>query len=238
MKVLVLLSPERPLAYPTVLDDLANHGVYATAIDTHRWGFLQPTVIARHLRHGDYEAVIVLTDKQLQTARQAVELSGTEAKVTKMPELPAPAVYDFTQNDQLTDIDKRKPIYLLTMLAEARAAVEGFAATASADARLRILGAGKARMVMPVVQLARKLEVDKRIDWLGDDYNLKKECENCTAFVAGGRPLNTIEASLCAAGVPCVSPSDFGKTIERTDWCTREFHVKQTLSHLLALRQQ
>lgn len=234
MKVLALYTAKHPLPYAEWVNDLEARGIYVTTVDVSKWRFFQPPRISRLLRHDDYEAIACIDEHEMTLANQGNELSEKTAKVTLLPKIAAPSLFDIKRLSE----PENTYLYKLHDADEARQVVMGFEASASPEARLRILGTAKARDIMPVVQLTRKLMVDKRIDWTGDDINLKKEGASCTAFVAGNRPLTIAEASLCAAGIPCVSPDDFSKKIERTDWCTREFHVKQTVDHLLALRQQ
>lgn len=229
MNVLVLSrGKESPLAYPTLLDDLAAHNIHASVYSTNVLGILLPTVIARRLRHGDFDVIACTNVKMLEGAKLGLELTDNkDVKIVEWPDGCSVA------NVQV----KRKAapavnFCLVTDIYDAREAVSAFAKTAPTDMRLHVLGTGKARLIMPAVQLARKHRVDDRIDWLGDSYDIGEEMAECSSFYTSNRPLNHLEASLSAAGVPCVNASNFGTSQVRDDWQTAEFHVKHIIETL------
>lgn len=225
--LLIYRGKEAPLAYPTLVDDLARHGVNVTTASINVLGILLPTVIARKLRHGNFDVVACASENLLTNARLAIQFNEDQA-VTAV---------EWPSGQSVANLEVvRKPstqnICLVTDIADARKAVTAFAKTAPDDMRLRVLGTAKARMIMPVVQLCRKHRIEDRIDWLGDDYVIDDELATCRSFYAGNRPLNNLEASLSAAGVPCVDPEDLSKSTVRTDWESGAFHVKHILESL------
>lgn len=228
MNVLLLYRPKNsPFTYPTLAQDLAKHDIHITEYSTNVLGLLLPNVIARQLRRGSFDVMACATDAIFEAAKLGTQLADSEdIAIVKWPENQSTAHIKIVRNDNAQNT------CLLTDINDSRQAITAFAKTAPADMRLRVLGTEKARKIMPVIHLCRKHHLEDRIDWLGDNYDLEDELSNCQSFYAGTRPLNCLEASLSAAGVPCVDPADFTKSAVRDDWQSAEFHVKQLVELL------
>lgn len=83
------------------------------------------------------------------------------------------------------------------------------------DIKVRILGTGKARTIMPLVKRYRATQTD--IDWLGEDYELNEELAASDGFILAGKVPTPNEIILLKNHVPAIDHLNLDKWITGED---------------------
>lgn len=84
--------------------------------------------------------------------------------------------------------------------------------------QVRILGTGKARIVMPIVNKAKHNRLDTV--WLGEEFELEEELNLAEGFIQSGPTYTAVELRLMGGGMPAVTFESLN------DWLTEEKRAK------------
>ena len=101
---------------------------------------------------------------------------------------------------------------------------------------LRIAGAGQAKMVMPLVRLARAMQYGANVEWIGESYDVAREMAGCSAVLRTASDITPTETIALQNGIPLIHPADIAAFLDGKHSATDIGFDPSPDSYLTALR--
>lgn len=185
-----------------VIDRLRKGGVEVVSCPMS--GFLASLNLSRVLRHidGDEFQLFIHSPKLTETVSGALRLVGRKERMTLMPGRPMP---EFPRVDVEHPAADAEPLIMwlgnITPDSGLKDLIEQLGARADRPWRLRVVGQGKGRVVAPILNRAKALGINERIEWAGYSSNPYKQMNGVSAAIVKDME-SVVAREFAAASVP------------------------------------